>query len=304
MGRMLDAVIIGGGPGGMAAAVYLARQKLKFVMVTGTVGGQALWSADVEDYLGFHLLNGMELVNRFRAHLEDYHDFFELHEGEVVEKVEKMKGGFQVKSDHETYETQTVLIATGTKHRALNVPGEKELYGKGVTYCATCDAPLYKGKVVYVIGGGNSAIDAALFAAKYAAEVHLVSVNPELKGDAVMRDKIQASAIIQHLATKTTRLVGRSVIAGIGLMGPDGVEKIEKAEGVFVEIGLQPVADFIDFVGKDHLGQIMVDAFNATNVEGIWAAGDVTNVTEKQIAVAVGEGSKAALSLIRYLQSH
>ena len=289
----------------MAAAVYLARQKFSFMILTGNVGGQAGLSDDVENYLGFHLMNGIELVDQFKKHLADYKDCFEIHEQEEVSKIEKLDQGFRVTTAGGSYSTKTVLIATGTKHRKLNVPGEDALYGHGVTYCANCDSPLFKDKIVYVIGGGNSAMDAALFVEKYATHVGLVNVNSELQGDAVMITKIQASKKIQlYPLTKTTKIEGTSVDTGVGLMGVDGIEKIEKTDGVFIEIGLTPITDFIDFVAKDSHEQIIVDKLTATNVEGVWAAGDVTDVTEKQISVAVGEGSKAALEIIKYLQTH
>jgi NADH-dependent peroxiredoxin subunit F len=302
---MFDVLIIGGGPAGMAAAVYLARQKMSVLILTGTVGGAALWSSDVENYLGFHLLNGEALVSQFKKHLDDYKKHIEWKEGEEVQRLTRKEGGFVARTAQGFYEGKTVLVATGTRHRTLGVPGEKELYGHGVTYCAACDAPLFAKKTVYVIGGGNSAMDAALFTEKYAAKVHLVTINAELKGDSIMINKVAKSKKIKlHTSTKTSRIIGRSQVTSIGLMGPDKEEKLEQADGVFVEIGLEPVADFIDFVEKDHYGQIVVDKYNATNVEGIWAAGDVTDVTEKQIAVAVGEGSKAGLSIVHYFQTH
>lgn len=301
---MYDIIIIGGGPAGLAAAVYFARQKLSFALLSGLTGGQTLWSSDVENYLGFHLLNGIALAERFKKHLEDYRDAFTFREGEFVQTVEKIAGGFRVTTDQSSYEARTLLIATGTKHRELGVPGEKEYAGKGVTYCATCDAPLFRDKIVHIVGGGNSAMDAALFAAKYASHVTVVTLNDALKGDDVLRSKVANHEKIKTIvSTKTTRIVGETLVTGIGLVGTDGAERIEKTDGVFIEIGLIPVADFITFVGKDRSGQIIVDKANATDVEGVWAAGDVTDVTEKQIAVAVGEGSKAALSIIRYLQS-
>ncbi|MBM3205055.1 FAD-binding protein [Candidatus Uhrbacteria bacterium] len=302
---MFDTIILGGGPAGLAAAIYLARHKLNFALLTGTVGGQALWSDDVENYLGFHLLNGSQLVAEFRKHIDDYQQAFTLKEGEMVRKVERTAQGFSIMTDKADYATKTLLIATGTTHRKLNVPGEKEFYGKGVTYCAACDAPLFKDKTVYVIGGGNSAMDAALFVAKYSSRVKLVVVNKEISGDPIMMEKVKEHPNIQLLTeTKTTKILGKDLVVGIGLMGPDGVERTESTDGVFIEIGLVPVTDFIDFVGKDAKGQIVVDKKNATNVEGVWAAGDVTDITEKQISVAVGEGSKAALEMINYFQTH
>ncbi len=298
---MYDAAIVGGGPAGLAAAIYLARQKISFVLLTGTVGGQTLWSSDVENYLGFHLLNGTELVKRFQEHLNDYKDAFVMKEGEEVRRIEKEEGGFRLVTDKSEYKTKTVLITTGTRHRPLGVPGERELYGKGVTYCATCDAPLFRDKVVFVIGGGNSAMDAALFAQKYAKEVTLVTINDALQGDQKLIANIQAKKIEVLTNQRTTKILGKDRVVGIMLTDGNGKELTMKTEGVFIEVGSMPVADMIDFVKKDRQGQIVIDKTNATNVDGIWAAGDVTDVTEKQIAVAVGEGVKAALSLIHYL---
>ena len=301
---MLDCVIVGGGPAGLAAAVYLARNKLSFALVVKEFGGRPLWSADVENYLGFHLLNGVGLVAKFQEHLKDYADQFELKQQELAQKVEKIEGGFRVTTPKGTYDAQALLIATGTIHRKLKVPGEDEHYGRGLTYCATCDAPLFKDKKVYVVGGGNSAMDAALFLEKVTTGIVLVTVNKELMGDSIMKAKILGSKNISVLTeTRTTKIVGETFVTGIGLAGPDGVERVEATQGVFVEIGLVPVTQFIDIVAKDKYGQIIVDKHNKTSVDGVYAAGDVTDVTEKQIAVAVGEGSKASLEIISYLQS-
>ncbi|HWR00153.1 MAG TPA: FAD-dependent oxidoreductase [Candidatus Methylomirabilis sp.] len=311
---MYDVIVIGGGPAGLAAAIYLARQKMKFMMLTGDIGGQTIWSSDIENYLGFHLIDGVKLVGEFRKHLDDYRDAFELHEGEQVTKVEAIgdgsvsqrAAGFRVTTGKGTYETKTVLIATGEKHRELNVTGEKELYGRGVTYCATCDAPLFGGKDVVVVGGGNSAMDAALFLEKYASHVTLMTVNKELSGDAVMKGKCESSPKISVITNaKTVRILGteQGKVSGIEYQLADGSAQTKATEGVFIEIGLVPVSGFIDIVQKDRWGQIVVDKYNATSVPGIWAAGDVTDVTEKQIAVAAGEGSKAALGIIKWLQS-
>lgn len=286
----------------MAAAVYFARQKIRFVLIAQEIGGQVRWSSDVENYLGFHLLPGAQLVEQFQKHLADYEEAFDRVEVNA-ERVDAIEGGFRIQTVNRVIEARFLLIATGTKHRALHVPGEKEYYGKGVTYCATCDAPLFRGKTIFVIGGGNSAMDAALFVEKYAKHVTIVSVNAELGGDAGLKTKVQASPKITVLPlTKTTKILGDEFVSGIALQGPDGEDRIEKTEGVFIEVGLEPSAQFIDMVAKDKYGQIIVDKFNATSVPGIWAAGDVTDVTEKQIAVAVGEGSKAALAMIRALQ--
>lgn len=301
---MYDVVIIGGGPAGLAAAIYLARQKMKFAVIAGELGGKALWSSDIENYLGFHLMDGADLVKQFRKHLDDYSGTFDLKEGEKATGVELADKGFTVRTDVGSYPARAILVATGQENRRLDVPGETEFYGKGVTYCATCDAPLFSGRAVHVIGGGNSAMDAALFLEKYASRVTIVSVKPELTGDEGMKEKCLASAKIEFLPrTKTTRIVGDGFVTAIGLVGPDGAERLASTQGVFIEVGLVPISGFIDLVAKDRWGQIIVDKRNRASVAGIWAAGDVTDVTEKQIAVAVGEGSKAALDIIRHFRS-
>lgn len=304
MNQMYDVIIIGGGPAGLAAAVYLARQKMKFLVLAGELGGKALWSSDIENYLGFHMVDGADLVKQFRRHLDDYAGTFDLKEGETVKRVERAEDGFSVETEAGSYRSRTLLIATGQENRKLNVPGEKEFYGKGVTYCATCDAPLFAGKTVHVIGGGNSAMDAALFLEKYADSVTLVTINADLSGDEAMKTKCRASSKIKILPqTKTTGIRGKTLVESIGLAGPDGVERYVPTQGVFIEIGLVPVSGFVDFVEKDKWGQVIVDKRNRTSVDGVWAAGDVTDISEKQIAVAVGEGSKAALDIIRHFQT-
>jgi alkyl hydroperoxide reductase subunit F len=299
---MYDVLLIGGGPAGMSAAIYLARQKLRVAMFAGELGGQAIWSSDVENYLGLHQLTGVQLVQRFQKHLDDYRDLIDIKENEKVTKLERIKGGFRATTEHGPYDGKTVLVATGSHHRELGIPGERELNNKGVTYCATCDAPLFKDKIVYVIGGGNSAMDAALFVEKYAEEVHILTTNAELKGDESMKKSILSSKNISVIVNATTvRFEGKQHLEKIVFKTHEGEQSVA-ADGAFIEIGLVPNSGFIDFVEKDRWNQIVVDKRNATNVEGVYAAGDVTDVTEKQIAVSVGEGSKAALSIIKYLQ--
>lgn len=302
-----DCILIGGGPAALAAAIYLARQKSSFIMLAGTVGGKTIWSADIENYLGFHLLSGIDLVKKFREHVADYADNFSLKEGEYVEQIRQEITGFRVQtSSKSVYAGRTVLVATGQENRMLNVPGEKELYGHGVTYCATCDAPLYRDREVHVVGGGNSAMDAALLLEKYVRHVTIICLNADLAGDAVMKQRcLQSKNITIKLGTRTTRIEGEASVTGIGLLGADGVEYTEPSQGVFIEIGQMPNTACVSGIDleKDRAGQIIVDAHNRTSVRGVWAAGDVTNISEKQIAVAVGEGSKAALDIIKYLQS-
>ncbi len=300
---MYDSIIVGGGPAGMAAAIYMARQKISFAFLTGEIGGQVIYSSEIENYLGIHEVSGVEMVQKFQEHVDEYKKLFDLFENEKVTQIKKLNGAFQVFSEKNAYKTKTVLIVTGAKHRKLKVPGEDELNGKGVTYCATCDAPLFKDKPIAVVGGGNSAMESALLAEKYSSEVHVVVLGDALKGEDVLKKKVQASEKIKiHFESKTVRIDGEETVSGLVYEDKEGKEQMISVQGVFIEIGLVPVADFIDFVEKNQYGEIIVDKMNKTNVEGIWAAGDVTDITTKQIAVAVGEGSKASLEIIKYLQ--
>ncbi len=295
-----DCIIIGAGPAGMAASVYLARQKLNFIILSKDVGGQTLLSADVENYLGFHLIDGVHLVEKFKEHLNDYK--IELRQGISVNDVVK-ENNFIVKTDDGDFEGKTILIATGEKHRELNVPGEKEYYGKGLSYCATCDVPLFADKIIAVIGGGNSALDAALFGLKYCPKVYIVNLNDKLMGDKGMLDQVLNNSKVEVVNNaKTKEIVGDKFVNGLKL-DVNGQERILEVNGVFVEIGLVPASSFINIVEKDKWGEIIVDKRNQTNVPGIFAAGDVTDITEKQIIVAAGEGGKASLEIIKYLQS-
>src|SRR3989338_10061453 len=298
---MYDAVIVGGGPAGLAAAVYLARHKLNFIMLTGDIGGQTLWSSDVENYLGFHLIDGVKLVGEFKKHLEYYKDAFELHEGEPVTNVERADRGFRVTTEKGSYDTKTVLIAKGETHRRLNVPGEKELYGHGVTYCATCDAPLFSGKDVEVIGGGNSAMDAAIQLIKIAGKIYIIDIAEKLSADMIMQQAARGSPKVTVLnGVSVTAIAGHKMVTAIKIK-KEGKEEFLPVQGVFVEIGLNPNSEFAPEVEKNELGELKVNPHNQTNIPGIFASGDVTDVPEKQIVIAAGEGSKACLSAFKYL---
>jgi alkyl hydroperoxide reductase subunit F len=301
---MYDVVIIGGGPAGMAAAVYFARQKLSFAMFAGQLGGQVIWSSDVENYLGIHRVNGVQLVELFQKHLEDYRKAMDVFEQEPVLDIKKIPGGFEIKTAVRTYQAVTVLIATGTEHRKLHVPGEERLNSKGVTYCATCEAPLTVGQDVAVIGGGNSAMDAALLLAKYSKSVTILTINPALSGDEVMKSRCEQDPKIKVLTNATTvKFEGDTRLESL-VYEQEGKQHTLPVYDVFIEVGLMPQSGMISFVGKNAQGEIIVDKVGKTNVDGIWSAGDVTDTPVKQVAVAVGDGSRAAVDIIRYLQSH
>ena len=294
-----DLVIIGAGPAGITAAVYAARKRMNFIVITKDVGGQAGWSGDIENYTGYQFITGPELVNKFEEHMKKFNTA--VNENEPVLDINKKGDVITVETNKGEYEAKTLIIASGKVSRELNVPGEKEFKNKGLTYCATCDAPLFSGKSVAIIGGGNSALDAALQLIKIAGRVYIINITSGLNGDAVMREKIEASDKVTVLNnSQVTAVVGREMVNAINIKR-DAKSETLAVEGVFVEAGLLPNSAFAKEIAKNGHGEIKVNCRNETNIPGIFAAGDVTDVPEKQIVIAAGEGSKAALSAFKYL---
>jgi alkyl hydroperoxide reductase subunit F len=297
---MYDLIILGAGPAGITAAIYAARKRLNFLVITKNVGGQAALSADVENYTGYQYISGFELARKFEEHMREFN--MEVKEGEEVVEVKKKGEVIEVKTDKGTYESRALIIATGARPRTLNVPGEREFKNRGVTYCATCDAPLFADMDVAVIGGGNSALDATLQLVKIARKIYLINKNPRFRGDEVMIEKVQASDNVRILYnTNTLEILGDKMVTGIRVER-DGKQEILNVRGVFIEIGYIPNSDFVaGLVERNERGEIAIDRYNRTNVRGIFAAGDVTTVPQKQIIIAAGEGAKAALSAHEYL---
>ena len=299
---MYDIIIIGAGPAGITAAIYAIRKRVNLLVISKDIGGQTAWSGDIENYTGYQFVTGPELTSKFEEHMRKYG--IPLKEGETVADIRKRDDRIVVKTNKGTYESKTAIIASGKKSRELNVPGEKEFKNKGLTYCATCDGPLFAGKPVAIIGGGNSALDAALQLMRIASRVYLVNIAACLTGDPVMVEKIRKSGIVSVMnGAKVLGISGGKMVRGIKIEREGKAEDLA-VEGVFVEIGLTPNSDIAADVAKNSSGEIKVNAFNQTNVPGIFAAGDVTDVPEKQIIIAAGEGSKAALAAFRYLNQH
>lgn len=296
---LYDLIIIGAGPAGMSAAVYAARNKLNFLVISKDIGGQAAWSSDVENYIGYQFVTGAELTKKFEEHVETYG--VRIVDDEAAD-VKKANDVFEIKTKNgKKFSAKTIIVASGKKPRMLNVPGEKEFKGRGVTYCAVCDAPLFAKKDVAVIGGGNSALDAALHLAKYAGKIYLINMTDALGGEKIRWEKVKESKNVAVLNnSRTVEILGGKFVSGIKIEQNKKVKSFD-VQGVFIEIGLVPEADFIKIAKKNKLGEIVVDQAAKTNVPGIFAAGDVTNTPEKQIVIAAGEGAKAALGAIRYL---
>ncbi|MBI5699114.1 FAD-dependent oxidoreductase [Candidatus Saganbacteria bacterium] len=297
---MYDLIILGAGPAGITAAVYAARKRLNFMVVTRDIGGQAAISGDIENYTGYQFITGPDLAKKFADHLKQFS--FPLKEGEAVRQVKKLADkAFKVITDQGEYEGKALIVATGKIPRPLRVPGEAKFKNRGVSYCATCDGPLFAGKSVAVIGGGNSALDAALSLAKIAKQVYLVNINPRFTGDPIMEEKLRAADNVVILnGANTLKINGDKFVTGIEVK-IGGETKTLPVQGVFVEAGLTPNSAFIEFVDKNKAGEIEVNCATETSEPGVFAAGDVTTVPDKQIIIAAGEGSKAALRAFRYL---
>lgn len=300
---MHDLIIIGAGPAGMTAAVYAARQKANTLLLSRDVGGQVNWTLGIENYMGYQFIEGLELISKFEEQVRKFP--IDIAIGSEIKSLIRVHGGFEIEvSDGTKYTGRTVIISSGKRPKMLNVPGEEKLRGRGVTYCEVCDGPLFQGMEVAVIGGGNSALEAAIDMSKIARHIYLTSLTP-LTGDHILREKVQEAGNVTVLTEhETLEVEGTETVSGIKMRDlKSGAEKDLKVEGVFVEIGLIPNSDFArGILTLNELGEIMVDCTCETGVPGLYAAGDVTNVPAKQIVVAAGEGAKAALQAHQFLQ--
>ena len=298
---MFDCIIIGSGPAGMSAAIYLTRKKMKTLLISDEVGGQAGKSAEVENYLGYTKLSGAELIGKFSEHIEAIG--VETKTG-VVTDVIKKENSFEVKAGEDVLEAKSIIVTSGKTPRKLNIPGEEEFMGKGISYCATCDGPLFKDKIVTVIGGGNSALDAALEMEKYAQKVYIINLNSDFQGDEIRKDRVKSSEKIEVMnKAQTISVSGSQFLEKIKYKDlASGEEKEIESNGMFVEIGWAPATEIVkDIVDLNDLKEIKVDKNNKTSCDGILAAGDVTDIEYKQIIIAAGEGAKAALSAWKYI---
>jgi alkyl hydroperoxide reductase subunit F len=296
---LYDVIIIGAGPAGITAAVYAARKRMQVLVVTVDIGGQTAWSGDVENYTGYQFVSGPELAQKFEEHLRAYG--IALRENEPVQGISKDGDIVVVATAHGRYRAKSCIIASGKRSRELNVPGEVEFKNKGVTYCATCDGPLFTGKDVAVIGGGNSGLDAALQLTKIARHIDLITNQSALGGDQILREQVTKSPLVAVHTDVTVKAIRGDRFVRSLVISQSGVEKTLAVSGIFVEIGLVPNTDFATIVDKNQWGEIIVTKNNETSVPGIFAAGDVTDVPEKQIIIAAGEGSKALLAAYKYL---
>jgi alkyl hydroperoxide reductase subunit F len=300
---MYDVIIIGAGPSGMTAAVYTARKKLNTLLISKDVGGQTNWTNSIENYMGYQFIEGPELIEKFETQVKQFP--IDLKIGDAVTSISLLDRGFGILTESgQTYQGKTAIIASGKRPRSLNVPGEEKFRGKGVSYCSICDAPLFEGMNVAVVGGGNSALEAADDLIKIAEHVYLISLTP-LTGDQVLIDKIkEASNLTLYTEHETLSISGDNFVSRITVKDVRSNEIRElDVQGIFVEIGLIPNSDLAKgIVPFNRLGEIEVTCDCETVVPGLFAAGDVTSTPEKQIIIAAGEGAKAALRAYHYLQ--
>lgn len=301
-----DLIIIGAGPAGLSAAIYASRRNLSTLVITKQVGGLMIMTHQVENYPGFNEISGYDLMEKFKDQAKHLNVEFEFGE---AQKISKEKNQFEVLLDNgKKFIGNSVLLAFGLSHRQLNVPGERELSGKGVNYCATCDGPLYRNKTVAVVGGGNSALDAALYLAGLAKKVYLINRTDQFRAESEMLKRARELSNVEiYCDTQISQIKGDKKVSGVEIynsLKPELKEELD-VEGVFIEIGYQPRTDWLkSFIDISPSGEIIVDQNGNTSVEGIFAAGDCTNNKYKQIVIAAGDGAKASLEAYKYIVSH
>lgn len=302
---MYDLIIIGAGPAGISAGIYAARQRLKILIVSKDVGGQVAKKAvDIENYPGFEKISGPDLVDLYQKQIKA--NDLEIMNGEVI-NIEKKDGKFSVfAKSGEKYEAISVIITSGAESKKINVPGEEEFAGKGVSYCSLCDGPIFKGKTVAVVGGGNNGFESALFLSNYVKKIHILEYSDKVKADAENQELVAGHENIEVITdAKTLRIEGKTFVNAIfyqDLKTNEG-KKLE-VDGVFVEIGYSPSTSFAkDLVELNGNKEIIFDPKTLeTKTPGLFSAGDCNVSKYKQIVMASGQGSLAALSAYEYIK--
>jgi len=302
---MYDLAIIGAGPAGLAASIYASRYGIKNIIIGGIAGGLASQTHEISNWLGTQKIKGFEFAHNASEHAKSYGTEII---SALVDEIKKHEDGFILfLSDGKKIETRTVVLAMGTKHRHLGIPGEKEFFGKGVSYCATCDGFFYKGKTVAVVGGNDSAAGAAVFLGDIAEKVYLIYRGEKLRCESFWLDSIKKNSKIKILFnTNLKEVKGEDKVKAVILDNPYEKSENLEVDGVFAEIGSDPDVALAENIGVevDEENHIRIDSGGKTNVKGIWAAGDITTGSDKfkQISTAVAEGAIAAHSIQKFLK--
>jgi thioredoxin reductase (NADPH) len=296
---MYDLIIIGAGSAGLASAIYAARYKLKTLVICKDIGGVILEAYKVENYPGFKAISGIDLMNKFKKQAEELG--VKIIEDEVIDI--KKNNNFKINTKQKSFESKTIIIAMGSKRRKLDVPGSDEFSGKGVSYCATCDGPLFKNKIVGVVGGSDSAANAAQLLADYAKKVYIIYRKEKLRAEPLLVEQINKNKKIEIINnTNITEIKGDKMISSV--IFDSGKEF--KLDGLFIEIGILPNNEIAKKLGVklDKEGHIIVDKAQKTNINGVYAAGDITNASNKfeQLTTATAEGSIAANSVYEFVK--
>ena len=299
---MYDLLVIGGGVTGYGAAMYAARLDLSVAVVGDVDGGTITLTDDVANYPGFLQLTGKELSDNLKAHALDYPVLIET--GTVKDIFRSKDNFFYVVTENKSFQAKSILIATGMKERELEVPGHDELKNRGVSYCALCDAPLYKDKVVAVIGGSDSAAKEALLLAKYCPKVYIIYRKAKIRPEPINTRRIERESKIEVITeTNVTEVLGDAKVTGVKLDKPHNGSDTLPLDGIFVAIGGIPYSDLAKKLGVElnPKGEIKIDRSSTTNVEGVFAAGDVVDSEFKQAITGVAEGVHAAYQAYKYV---
>ena len=302
---MYDTIIIGAGPAGMTAALYAARSNLKVALIEGGLpGGQMNNTSDIENYPGYANISGPELAEKMFEPLEN---LGVEHLYGFVKNIENHGDVKKVITDDEEFETRTVIVATGSKHRLLGVPGEEELNSRGVSYCAVCDGAFFRDQDLLVVGGGDSAVEEAIFLTQFAKSVTIVHRRDELRAQKVLQDRAFANEKINFIWDSVVKEIkGENRVESVVIENVKTGQVTEQAfGGVFIYVGLDPVSDFVQELQiRDQTGWIVTDDHMKTSVAGVFAVGDVRQKDLRQVTTAVGDGAIAGQEAYKYITEH